>query len=141
MHAEAPNYAKILVEDLVGVTAILLTASYNEQEFFRVGYYLSNMYEDPVLIENPPEKPDLSKLVRHILVDQPRITRFQIEWGEKMMDENTNTLNQVEQVPDASLMEKGTQLIHRQEMMSTSNLAQAASCLNPGVAGPSAGGF
>lgn len=42
----APNPNLISKADIVGVTAILLTCSYNNQEFFRVGYYVNNFYED-----------------------------------------------------------------------------------------------
>jgi histone chaperone ASF1 len=64
------------VSDIVGVTAILLTCSYHDQEFFRVGYYVNNFYEDPEMNENPPSTPDISKLTRHILVEKPRVTKF-----------------------------------------------------------------
>ena len=63
----------------MGVTAILLTCSYNDtQEFFRVGYYVNNAYSEefPDLIENPPATPDIAKLTRHILVEKPRVTKF-----------------------------------------------------------------
>ena len=66
----------IPTQDIVGVTAILLTCSYNNQEFFRVGYYVNNFYEDPELAENPPNMPDISKLTRHILTEKPRVTKF-----------------------------------------------------------------
>ena len=77
---------KLPPTDIVGVTAILLTCSYNTtQEFFRVGYYVNNAYgEDwPELIESPPAQPDISKLTRHILVEKPRVTKFQIDWEEE----------------------------------------------------------
>ena len=68
--------SKIQKDELVGVTAILLTCSYNSQEFFRVGYYVNNLYEDPEMNENPPAEPVVSKLIRHILVEKPRVTKF-----------------------------------------------------------------
>ena len=46
----------------------------------RVGYYVNNEYEDPELRENPPEKVDLSKVVRNILSEKPRVTRVPIRW-------------------------------------------------------------
>lgn len=101
--------------DIVGVTAILLTCSYNNQEFFRVGYYVNNYYEDPELNENPPSKPDITKLTRHILVEKPRVTKFQIDWDDQSQvgvtrDENYNpasmlTPGQTEQ----GLLSKGSQ--------------------------------
>lgn len=72
--------------DLVGVTVVLIVCSYNEQEFVRVGYYVNNEYEDPELKENPPEKPDLTRVVRNILSEKPRVTRIPIKWDN--VDEN-----------------------------------------------------
>ena len=77
-----PNTALIKESEIVGVTGVLVTCSYAGQEFFRVGYYVNNYYEDPELAENPPEKPDIPKLTRHILVEKPRVTKFQITWED-----------------------------------------------------------
>mmetsp|Transcript_5787 Transcript_5787/g.9231 ORF Transcript_5787/g.9231 Transcript_5787/m.9231 type:complete len:136 (+) Transcript_5787:3-410(+) len=57
-----PDVSKLPPNEIVGVTAILLTCSYNtNQEFFRVGYYVNNAYSEefPDLIENPPMQPDI----------------------------------------------------------------------------------
>jgi histone chaperone ASF1 len=67
---------------VVGVTGVLVTCSYAEQEFFRVGYYVNNYYENPELAENPPERPLLDQVTRHILVEKPRVTKFQIQWED-----------------------------------------------------------
>jgi histone chaperone ASF1 len=38
-----PDYARIpSKDDVLGVTAIILTVSFRSQEFFRVGYYVYN---------------------------------------------------------------------------------------------------
>ena len=79
-NAEAPDPQKIPTNDIVGVTVILLTCSYREQEFIRVGYYVSNEYEDPELAETPPPEPQLDKLKRSILASNPRVTKFKINW-------------------------------------------------------------
>lgn len=71
---------------MVGVTVVLIVCSYNDQEFVRVGYYVNNEYEDPEMKENPPEKPDLSLVIRNILSDKPRVTRVPIKWDN--VDEN-----------------------------------------------------
>ncbi len=71
--ADPPNPAKIPLPEVVGVTVILITCSYREQEFIRVGYYVSNEYEDPELQENQPEQPDFNKLRRNILASNPRL--------------------------------------------------------------------
>jgi histone chaperone ASF1 len=67
----------------VGVTAILLTASYNKHEFFRVGYYVNNYYEEQELCENPPIEPLIDRLTRHILIEKPRVTKFAIDWDDQ----------------------------------------------------------
>jgi hypothetical protein len=72
----------------MGVTALIISVSYKEQEFFRVGYYIYNTYIDPELIENPPETVLIDKISRNILSDKPRITRFDIKWGDEKEEEN-----------------------------------------------------
>lgn len=42
-----------------------------------------NNYTNPELLENPPEQVILEEVYRNILVDKPRITRFDIKWGDK----------------------------------------------------------
>jgi histone chaperone ASF1 len=78
--ADPPNTSKIPADDAVGVTVVLITASYRDQEFVRVGYYVNNEYEDPELREEPPAEPQFSKLIRQIATDQPRVTKFKINW-------------------------------------------------------------
>lgn len=75
-----PDPHLIPVDDLLGVTVILLTCSYQEKEFIRIGYYVNVCYSDPELNENPPEVPDLSRLSRSILIDHPRVTRFAVDF-------------------------------------------------------------
>lgn len=68
------------------MTVVLIVCSYNDQEFVRVGYYVNNEYEDPEMKENPPEKPELNKVIRNILSEKPRVTRVPIKWDN--VDEN-----------------------------------------------------
>ena len=57
------------VQDILGVTAVMITCSYHQQEFVRVGYFVHNDYESAELRETPPEKPDMSqKISRNIMV-------------------------------------------------------------------------
>ncbi|WFD30487.1 Histone chaperone asf1 [Malassezia sp. CBS 17886] len=78
--AEAPSPEKIPATDLLGVTVILLTASYKGEEFIRVGYYVNNAYESEEMRENPPEVVQLDKVCREVLASKPRVTRFNINW-------------------------------------------------------------
>ena len=64
----------------MGITAVLITCSLGTSEFVRIGFYLNNAYEDPELELNPPPKIREDKLVRRILADKPRITKFPINW-------------------------------------------------------------
>ena len=84
--------------------------------------------------ENPPMKPEITKLVRHILVEKPRVTKFQIDWDDHLtaghINNESNMMNMM-QTPDQmttqeGLMSKGTQFQDRNDMMSSENLAQAA---------------
>lgn len=75
---------------------ILLTCSYNDAEFVRIGYYVNTEYGDPALKqqhdasleEGAEEKglkaPDptlhIDGLVRNVLADKPRVTKFNIQW-------------------------------------------------------------
>lgn len=83
MEAPPPDPARIPRGDLVGVTALLLTCSYRSREFVRVGYYVSTEYPDPEMQENPPEAPVVAKLVRSVLADHPRVTKFPIPFDEE----------------------------------------------------------
>lgn len=78
--ADPPDTAKIPADDAVGVTVVLITASYREQEFVRVGYYVTNEYDDMELRDNPPSEPQFDKLVRAIAANEPRVTKFKINW-------------------------------------------------------------
>ena len=61
----------------------MISVSYEKQEFFRVGYYIRNEYENPELNENPPPQPIVNQLNRFILAENPRISNFQIEWVKR----------------------------------------------------------
>eukprot|EP01035_Chromulina_nebulosa_P021258 gene21258-27545_t len=80
LQAPAPDYTKINNEDLIGVTVTLVTCSYMEQEFVRIGYYVNNEYTEIYDPEHPPNPVDINKLFRNILADEPRVTRFAINW-------------------------------------------------------------
>ena len=75
----APNPSKIPPEDVLGVAALILTGSYKDQEFVRVGYYQNTEYDNEDMNLNPPSTIQFDKLVRDINM-KPRVTRFQIKW-------------------------------------------------------------
>ncbi|GAA5990918.1 hypothetical protein JCM11641_003501 [Rhodosporidiobolus odoratus] len=94
--AAAPSPTRIPSSDLIGVTVILLTCAYNEQEFVRIGYYVNTEYGDPDLksqhdaaqaddagergLVAPDPSQHVDHLVRGVLADKPRVTKFNIAW-------------------------------------------------------------
>ncbi|KAG5726037.1 Histone chaperone ASF1 [Termitomyces sp. T112] len=75
----APDPSKIPSEDVLGVAALILTGSYKDQEFVRVGYYQNTEYDNDEMKETPPSQIMFERLVREISA-KPRVTRFQIKW-------------------------------------------------------------
>jgi histone chaperone ASF1 len=74
-----PLPSRIPPQDVLGVAALILTGSYNDQEFVRVGYYQNTEYDNEEMREHPPEAIQFDRLVRD-LSDKPRVTRFNIKW-------------------------------------------------------------
>ncbi|KAK9790758.1 hypothetical protein WJX73_006500 [Symbiochloris irregularis] len=79
---DGPDPAKLPPDNIVGVTVLLLTCSYKDTEFIRVGYYISNDYTEDGLRESPPEPPRLDLLTRSILAENPRVTRFPCDFDK-----------------------------------------------------------
>ena len=78
--ADPPNLSKIPASEILGVTVILLSCSYDGREFVRVGYYVNNEYDSEELNAEPPAKPIIDRVRRNILAEKPRVTRFAIKW-------------------------------------------------------------
>ncbi|KNC53756.1 histone chaperone [Thecamonas trahens ATCC 50062] len=80
--ADAPDPSSIPAADLLGVTVCLLTCSYKDQEFVRVGYYVSNSLADGTDPETiaAGTQIDPNNIVRSIIADKPRVTTFMIDW-------------------------------------------------------------
>ncbi|KAK3305778.1 histone chaperone [Chaetomium strumarium] len=81
--ADPPDTKRIPIDELLGVTVILLTCAYDGREFVRVGYYVNNEYESEELVNDPPAKPVFEKIRRNILAEKPRVTRFAIKWDSE----------------------------------------------------------
>ncbi|TFY78532.1 hypothetical protein EWM64_g5481 [Hericium alpestre] len=75
----APAPSKIPTEDVLGVAALILTGSYRDQEFVRVGYYQNTEYDNEEMKATPPPQIQFDRLLRDIST-KPRVTRFQIKW-------------------------------------------------------------
>jgi histone chaperone ASF1 len=81
LQAAAPDHNTIPIQDLIGVTVVLVTCSYMDQEFARIGYYVNNEYSEPYEEGTVPNPFVISKLYRNILAAEPRVTRFAINWS------------------------------------------------------------
>ncbi|RSH79758.1 Histone chaperone asf1 [Apiotrichum porosum] len=75
-------------DEILGVTVIIITASYRDKEFVRVGYYVNTDYEDEQLRIEPPSKVLWDQLYRNVLIGKPKVTRFQNPWDSGTADAN-----------------------------------------------------
>lgn len=83
LSADAPSPSQLVQDEILGVTVVLVTCSYREKEFVRVGYYVNNEYTGEYDEAKGPPKPyDFSLIQRQILADKPRVTKFPIPWGD-----------------------------------------------------------
>jgi len=78
--SNAPNHLAIPDGDLLGVTVILLSCSYLDNKFLQIGYYVNNDYSEQYDPENPPNPIEIQKVFRNILANEPRVTRYPIDW-------------------------------------------------------------
>jgi histone chaperone ASF1 len=72
-------------DEILGVTVIIVSASYRDKEFVRVGYYVNTYYDDEELnaqVEKDLEEKQAStrpivweKLMRNVLIEKPKVTR------------------------------------------------------------------
>lgn len=83
--ADPPTLGRIPPSEILGVTVLLLTCSYDGREFVRVGYYTNNEYDSEELNLEPPSKPVVDRIVRNVLAEKPRVTRFAIKWYEALL--------------------------------------------------------
>lgn len=72
--AEPPKGELLPAGDVLGVTVVLLTCSYLNREFIRIGYYINNEYVEEEMRENPPAATDFGKLARTILAEKPKVS-------------------------------------------------------------------
>lgn len=90
--ANPPDPKKIPLADALGVTVVLLSCSYKDQEFVKIGYFINNEYTDPELKENPPSVPEFDKVTRNILCTAPRVTRCKINWDDAEIGTSTEPM-------------------------------------------------
>ena len=103
LQADAPDISQIPQDDILGVTVVLVTCSYREKEFVRVGYYVNNEYMEPYDEEIGPPKPlDMNKVRRCVLSEKPRVTRFPVQWGDTKEEEGSQKTEEEEEAATAA---------------------------------------
>jgi histone chaperone ASF1 len=92
LQADAPDPSAL--KEILGVTVVLITCSYRDNEFVRIGYYVNNElpqdeeHVDQVMLDETLL--DIRKIVRTTLADKPRVTRFSIPWNTGANSEMVN---------------------------------------------------
>lgn len=142
LESSAPNVELLSMNDeLLGVTVVLITCTYRQQEFVRIGYYVNNElipnsnnhHEDTQqqddddeslssssLLDPPPHAFVSHDVVRTILADKPRVTRFPIAWDEHDDDRTTTTKKTL--LYNSPFKEKESSSLHQSTTTTTTTL-------------------
>ena len=81
LETPGPDPKKIPADDVLGATICIISCSYREKEFVRVSYWVSTTYSEPLAEgEEPPKPCPPEKVVRTVLADKPRVTKWTIPW-------------------------------------------------------------
>ena len=76
-----PNHTKIPgIENLLGLSVLILTAHYMDQEFFRCSYFVSNQYQGSEA--DLEHQIDMGLVKRSLLVESPKIMNREIDWND-----------------------------------------------------------
>lgn len=113
--ADPPLPELIPASELVSVTVILLSCAYAEREFVRVGYYVNNEYDLEELRENPPAKVQVEHVMRNILAEKPRVTRFNIVWDNEGGDDQPEIVEDEEEEDEEEDEEEEDEVEEEQE--------------------------
>lgn len=81
---EHPVFDNMSEKAKLDVAGLVVSASYQRREFYRIGWYVRHEYADAELNleENRPVKTDMTKCVRRVRVENPIETKLEIPWGE-----------------------------------------------------------
>jgi histone chaperone ASF1 len=86
--------------DLLDVTVMYITGSYKDKEFIRIGYYVNNDYGPDVAPEDVPKiNYDITKVVRTIKADAPRVTRRDHNWDKEESKDQQDLENRYKAAP------------------------------------------
>jgi histone chaperone ASF1 len=81
--AAAPDPSKIPPENIQDITILLLKCFYDGKMFSKIGWFVTNEYEEEELQLNKPAQPILEKLKRQIKIDDVRVTNYTCCWREE----------------------------------------------------------
>jgi histone chaperone ASF1 len=81
--AGAPDPSKIPPENIQDITILLLKCFYDGKMFSKIGWFVTNEYEEEELQLNKPAQPILEKLKRQIKIDDVRVTNYTCCWREE----------------------------------------------------------
>lgn len=80
LECDPPVPEQVPREELIGLTILIISFRFKQQEFLRVGYYTQVAYFDPKLNEHPPDTIDKGSLGRFVAMPQPAVTATPIVW-------------------------------------------------------------
>ncbi|KAL9609039.1 MAG: hypothetical protein Q9167_006160 [Letrouitia subvulpina] len=121
--ADSPDLKRIPTSEILGVTVILLSCSYDDREFVRVGYYVNNEYDNDEMNNEPPAKPVIERVRRNVLAEKPRVTRFAIKWDS---DDSAPAEFPPEQPEADTVDDDGTAYGAEEEELEAEEVAEAA---------------
>lgn len=94
LQAEPPNIPQLLQQpnitsdDILGVTVVLVTCSYKEREFVRIGYYVNNEYPN-VVVGDGDETTTNTNIKNHNVHHDDNVDHHSItttEWRKSFLD-------------------------------------------------------
>lgn len=80
LECDFPNPEEVPQDELVGLTILIISFQFKQQEFLRVAYYTQVAYLDVSLNEHPPIPIKKECLGRFITMPQPVVTATPINW-------------------------------------------------------------
>lgn len=81
--AEGPDYKQIpSVNDLLGMSAIIIVGLFKNNEFFRCSFFVNNTYTEELTEEFNEKNFNIEKVKREIITEKPRVILTEIDWSD-----------------------------------------------------------
>lgn len=78
---DGPDPFEVPQDELIGLTVLIISFQFRQQEFLRVAYYCQAAYFTPQLNEHPPHPLQPDALGRFVVMPQPVVTATPINWA------------------------------------------------------------